>query len=198
MTRLLLVRHGQSEWNAQGRWQGQADPPLSDTGREEARLAAATLKRFDGLFFASTLLRARQTAEIVSEEVGGRSVMLEPDMREIDVGDFSGLDNDEIQARFPEAWAALRAGELQTFPGGEDRAHFLERVLAALRGITSRHPDDEVFVATHGGAIGAVERHLEVHPGVGVRNLESRWFVIDRDGFRVESGRIDLLNRQSS
>ena len=198
MTRLLCVRHGQSEWNAQGLWQGQADPPLSDIGREEARLAATTLGSFDGFFFASPLLRARQTAEIISAELGGRAVMLEPDMREIDVGDFSGLSNDQIEERFPDAWAALRAGELHTFPGGEARASFLDRVLDALRGIASRHPDDTALVATHGGAIGAIERHLEVHPGVGVRNLEARWFVIDGGEIRVDGDRVDLLNRQSS
>jgi broad specificity phosphatase PhoE len=198
MSRLLLVRHGQSEWNALGLWQGQADPPLSDAGREEARLAATSLQGFGGLFFASPLVRARETAEIISAELGGRTVMLEPDVREIDAGDFSGLSNDQIEERMPEAWASLRAGTLDAFPGGESRAHFLDRVRTALIGIAGRHPVDEILVATHGGPIAAIERHLEVHPGVGVRNLEGRRFIVDGLDIRVDGDRVDLLNRQDS
>ncbi len=202
MTRLFLVRHGQSEWNALGRWQGQADPPLSPAGREQAILAAETLEdlawNFGSAFFASPLLRARQTAEIISRELSDGVVKLEGDVREIDVGDFSGLTNHEIEERMPEAWARLRAGELDTFPNGESRTHFRDRLLVALDAIASRHPGEQIFVASHGGAIGAIERHLEVHPGVGVKNLEGRWFAIDAEGLRVAGDRVKLVPDQDS
>jgi broad specificity phosphatase PhoE len=198
ITALFLVRHGQSEWNAQGLWQGQADPPLSAAGREQAVLAAETLERFDGPFFASPLLRAHQTAEIVSRELSDGVVKLETDMREIDVGDFSGLTNHEIEQRMPDAWAALRAGELEAFPNGESRKHFLERLLEALDAIASRHPGEQIFVATHGGAIGAIERHLDAHPGTGVRNLEGRWFEVGGSGLRVLGERVQLAPDQES
>jgi probable phosphoglycerate mutase len=189
VTRLLLVRHGQSEWNAQGRWQGQADPHLSDHGREEARLAASALSGFGGIVFSSPLLRARETAEIISSHVSDGSVFLEPDLREIDVGEFSGLTNDQIEQRMPDAWQMLRAGKLSAFPGGEAREHFLQRVLGSLERIATHHPEADVLAVAHGGAIAAVERHLGVHPGHGVGNLVGRWFVLDgalsADGDRI-------------
>jgi broad specificity phosphatase PhoE len=189
VTRLLLVRHGQSEWNAQGRWQGQADPHLSDHGREEARLAASALSGFGGIVFSSPLLRARETAEIISAHVSDGSVFLEPDLREIDVGEFSGLTNDQIEQRMPDAWQMLRAGKLSAFPGGEAREHFLQRVLGSLERIATHHPEADVLAVAHGGAIAAVERHLGVHPGHGVGNLVGRWFVLDgalsADGDRI-------------
>jgi broad specificity phosphatase PhoE len=192
--RILLVRHGQSEWNAQGRWQGQADPHLSDHGREEARLAASGLRDFEGIVFSSPLLRARETAEIISSHVADGSVFVEPDLREIDVGEFSGLTNDEIEERLPDAWKSLRAGRLAVFPGGEARDHFLQRVLGSLERIGARHPSANVLAVAHGGAIAAVERHLGVHPGHGVGNLVGRWFVLDEE-LRAEGDRIALADQ---
>lgn len=203
MTKILLVRHGQSEWNAQGRWQGQADPPLSPAGREEALLAAESMADFTGLFFASTLIRARQTAEIIATEVGAKTdreavVHLEPDMREIDVGDFSGLTHRQIEEQMPEAWASLQAGALDAFPAGETREHFRQRILSALLSISARHPNDEILLVTHGGAIASIERHLGAHPGVGVSNLEGRWFEVDGSSVQVVGDRVKLAGDQDS
>lgn len=198
MTRILLVRHAQSAWNAQGRWQGQADPPLSVAGTEEAKLAAEYLSGFSGRFFASTLMRARQTAEIIAKIVGDGTVMLEADMREIDVGDFSGLTHHEIEQRMPEAWAALQAGALHEFPSGESREHFRVRVLSSLASVSARHPDEEIVLVTHGGAIGAVERYLDAHPGIGVKNLEGRWFDVNGESVDVRSDRVKLLPDQDN
>ena len=198
MTRLLLVRHGQSEWNAQGRWQGLGDPHLSDHGREEAKLAASALDGFAGLIFSSPLIRARETAEIIATALGhDGALLIEPDLREIDVGEFSGLTNDEIEAKLPEAWAELRAGNLQRFPGGEARADFLDRVIGALARIAARHPDDTVLAVTHGGAIASLERHLGVHPGVGVGNLGGRWFELDGE-LRVDGERVALASQRDT
>ena len=197
MTRILLVRHGQSEWNAQGRWQGQADPHLSDHGREEARLAAGALQGFGGLVFSSPLLRARETAQIISSVVADGSVLIETDLREIDVGEFSGLTNDEIEQKLPDAWRELRAGKLQVFPGGEARAQFRQRVLVALERVAHRHPGAEILAVAHGGAIAEVERSLDAHPGHGVGNLVGRWFVLDGDGVRVDGDRIALADQPS-
>jgi probable phosphoglycerate mutase len=197
VTRFLLIRHGQSEWNALGRWQGQADPHLSDHGREEAKLAAIALRDFGGLVFASPLLRARETAEIISSEIGDGSVFIEPDLREIDVGEFSGLTNDEIAERLPDAWAALRAGELDGFPGGESRQHFLERLLGSLERMAATHPGAEILAVAHGGAIAAIERHLGVHPGHGVGNLVGRWFEFAGDTVRADGGRVALADQPS-
>src|SRR3954449_978711 len=80
-SRVLFVRHGQSEWNALGRWQGQADPPLSDLGRAQARAAAHSLGALDAIF-ASDLQRAAETAAIISAAIGVGPVLVEPDLRE--------------------------------------------------------------------------------------------------------------------
>jgi broad specificity phosphatase PhoE len=198
MTRFLLVRHGQSEWNALGRWQGHADPPLSEAGREEAELAADALTGFEGRVFSSRLLRAKQTAEIFASAIADGTVMIAPDMLEIDVGDFSGLTNHEIEERMPEAWAALRAGRLDVFPGGEAREHFRDRILAALATVARSHRGEEILLVTHGGAIAAVERHLGVHPGVGVKNLEGRRFDVDGEAVRAVGDRVQLAPDQES
>src|SRR3954464_6700209 len=89
-SRVLLVRHGQSEWNAVGRWQGQADPPLSDLGRAQARAAARSLGSLDAVY-ASDLQRATETALIIAEQIGIGPVILDPDLRERDAGQWSGL-----------------------------------------------------------------------------------------------------------
>jgi broad specificity phosphatase PhoE len=194
---MLLVRHGQSTWNAQGRWQGQADPPLSDAGRNEATLAAETLGALPGPVFASPLLRAKQTAELISNALGDGTVFIEPGLREIDVGDFSGLTNDEIEQRLPDAWKALRAGELEQFPSGESREEFRLRVFVALAGLAHRHPNVELLVVMHGGTIAAIERHLGVHPGVGVRNLEGRWFRVLGEEIEADGDRLNLVEPPS-
>ncbi len=100
MTRLLLIRHGQSEWNADGRWQGQADPPLTDLGRHQARHAARNLGGGEAIV-ASDLQRASATALIISAELGVGPVVLEPDLRERDAGEWSGLTRVEIERDWP-------------------------------------------------------------------------------------------------
>jgi broad specificity phosphatase PhoE len=198
MTKLFCVRHGQSEWNALGRWQGQADPPLSPAGREQAVLAAETLGAFPGPFFSSPLLRARETAEIISRELSDGVVELETDLREVDVGDFSGLTHHEIEERMPDAWAALQAGQLHTFPNGESRSDFQERAVTALLAIASRHPGASIFVATHGGVINSIERRIDAFPGIGAKNLEGRWFTVTDGGIAAEGDRVMLVPDQDS
>lgn len=172
--RLLLVRHGESVWNMEGRWQGQADPPLSEAGAAQARLAADALDGFSGRIVSSDLMRARRTAEIIAETLGLGEVHVVPGVREIDVGAWSGLTHAEIEARFPGQLERYRAGALAGPPGGESRAVFLERVLAALDDIAGA--GERTLVVTHGGVINHLERHLGVYPGRGFANLEGRWF----------------------
>src|SRR3954471_3985163 len=133
-TRLLLVRHGQSEWNAQGRWQGQADPPLTDLGRAQARAAARSVGSVDGIF-ASELQRATETAAIIAEELGLGPVLIDEGLRERDAGAWSGLTRDEIHERFPgylpddrhRAFAPNEASSPQRPPGWESDEHLLAR-----------------------------------------------------------------------
>ena len=127
-TRVLLVRHGQSEWNAEGRWQGQADPPLTDLGRLQAREAAGALGTVDAVW-ASDLQRAVETATVIADQLGVGPVVVDPDLRERDAGEFSGLTRPEIAARFPGYLDDGRGRLLRT----KTQALFLNVQGAALR-----------------------------------------------------------------
>jgi broad specificity phosphatase PhoE len=192
VTRLLLVRHGESEWNASGRWQGRSNPELSDKGREQARAAAAALEGFEGPVVSSPLQRALETAEILAAGIGAQEVRTEDDLSEIDVGEWAGLTNDEIAVRFPAEFLARQQGSLDCFPGGESQSDFRRRVRAVVEKLGGEHGGREVLVVTHGGVIGALERMLNVHPGVGVPNLSGRWFAVDAPSGGPSDGRSEL------
>jgi len=180
---LLLVRHGQSTWNDQGRWQGQADPPLSSLGEAQAAEAAARLADL-GLEFAavasSDLVRARRTAEIRGEALGRGPVVGEPRGKEYDVGRWCGLTKAEIEEGWPGMIAAWAGGALPSTPGGEPRVAFAERVVAGLRRLAGAGGGD-LLVVTHSGAVRALERLLGVEH-VWIGNLSGRWCVVADDG----------------
>lgn len=187
MSRLLLVRHGQSTWNAEHRWQGQADPPLSELGLEQARAAARLLDRVDAVW-SSDLERAHHTARILAEP-HGLAVTTDPRMRERAAGPWTGLTRDEIEARFPGHLAAGRRP-----PGYEPDASLAARALEALRDVARAVGGGTGVVVTHGGLIVTVEREhgLERAP---ISNLEGRWLTWEgAPGGRFTVGeRIPLL-----
>src|SRR5687767_12015126 len=116
-TRILLVRHGESEWNASGRWQGWADAPLSELGQQQAVEAAQAVGAVDAVV-ASDLSRAAETARIISELIGVGPVLTMEGLRERDVGEWSGLTRKEIGERWPETLEAWGRGEMPPPPGG--------------------------------------------------------------------------------
>jgi len=168
MLRVLVARHGQSEWNALGRWQGQADPPLSDLGRTQAAAAAGTVGAVDAIV-ASDLDRARTTAMIISEAIGVGPVVIEPSFRERDAGEFQGLTREEINERFPGAIEAERWP-----PGWEPEEQLQARALVGLAAVAEHVPDGDVLVIAHGGVIYAIERMLGA-PTERIGNLAGRW-----------------------
>lgn len=183
MTRILLVRHGESEWNAAGRWQGQADPPLSDQGRAQAVSAAASIGSVDAVV-TSDLERAAHTGTIIARNLGVDHVATDPGLRERDAGQLSGLTRAQIYERFP--------GLLPDDPGGfkpgpdgdpewpegwEHDDHLWPRVEVALQAIGQLVPHGDVLVVTHGGVMYAVEKRLG-SPGRGrLANLDA--FEVD-------------------
>ena len=179
---MLLIRHGQSTWNAEGRWQGQADPPLSELGEEQARDAARRLRA--GAFtsvVASDLQRARRTAELLAEALG-LAVEVEPDLREIHVGDWTGLTRAEIDARAPGALADWSEGRTESTPGGELRQHLTDRARAVLRRVAAEAgAGDRVLLVTHGALIRNLDRVLGLAPQ-GIANLAGRWYEVDGNG----------------
>jgi probable phosphoglycerate mutase len=143
VTTILLARHGETDWNREGRWQGWADPPLNELGREQARMLAEELRDtpFDAVY-TSDLKRAHQTAEIVAAP-HGVPVVTDRGLREIDIGSWSGLTKPEIEDRFP-------SGER---PDGETREQHSARVVAAVERIAREHPGERILIVTHGGTM---------------------------------------------
>jgi broad specificity phosphatase PhoE len=170
MTTMLLVRHGQSEWNATGRWQGQADPSLSDLGRRQAHVAASRLGAVD-VIVSSPLVRAAHTAEIISSALGVGPVVLDAGLMERDSGPWSGLTRDEIEQGWP-GW--LASGERP--PGFELDVSLVARVRDALDRVERDYRGADVLVVAHGGVIRSVERHHGVD-GSPVPNLAGRWLA---------------------
>jgi broad specificity phosphatase PhoE len=186
MTRLLLVRHGQSVWNADGRWQGQADPPLSELGRTQAFHAAHRVGSID-VIVASDLERARDTALIISEAIGVGPVIVEPGLRERDAGEWSGLTRSEIDERWPGY-----LDERRRPPGWESDESVLSRLHGVLGRIEDEYAGAEVLVVTHGGVVYALEAEHEVE-WARLANLGAR--QVEMDGGRITLGdRIALVD----
>ena len=178
MSRLLLLRHGESTWNAEHRWQGWADPPLSPRGEGQAAAAARWLAGGDDPFAvvaSSDLVRARRTAEIVAGALGLELAAADPGLRERDVGHWTGLTTDEIRRDWPTELADWRAGRRSAAPGGEPEAALVARVVAGLGALAASLPAGAAaVVVTHGGVVRAVERHLGTAPSP-VGHLCGRW-----------------------
>jgi len=159
-TTLLLVRHGQTPWNAAGRWQGHGDPGLSSLGREQAHRLAELLRQepeaeWTGVV-ASDLLRARETAEILAANLM-LEIEVEPRLRELDVGAWTGLTRVEIESRDPETLAAFEAGEPSVRPGGgENRLEIRRRARDWIRELSRRSRGERLIVVTHLGVIRAL------------------------------------------
>jgi probable phosphoglycerate mutase len=158
---VYLIRHGETEWNCTGRWQGHRDVPLSAAGRAQAARLARRLAEegahFDALY-ASDLKRALETAEPIGGALG-LAPAAAPALREIDLGRWAGKTRAEIAAAYPEEWRKLESG--QDFPrgGGETFAGFQKRVLDWLESAAEKHPGGKILAVTHGGCIRAAALH---------------------------------------
>lgn len=173
---LLLVRHGQSTWNAEQRWQGQADPPLSPLGERQARAAGAAVQHVAVTrIVASDLVRARRTAELLAPP--GAAVSVEPALRERHAGDWTGLTRAEIDERYP-GWV----DDHRSPPGFEADEPLLERVLPVVEALLA-DPDTPgaTLAITHGGVIRTIERHFGA-PSTPVPNLGGRWLHVEARG----------------
>ncbi len=154
MTTIYLARHGQTDWNAERRWQGHADPPLNEAGRRESlALGAALGGRGLSRVYSSDLARARDTAEIAARTLG-IEVELDARLREVDVGEWSGLTLAEIEERYPDGLARRRAGGTG-WTSGEPFEVMAARVVDALADIARRHPGESVLAVSHGGPLRA-------------------------------------------
>lgn len=197
VTRLLLLRHAESDWNAAGRWQGLADPALSARGEEQAASAGGLLAGYGlSAVVSSDLQRARATAASVAAGLRLPAPAVDAGLREYDVGDWSGLTRPEIEARWPGGIDDWREGRLVSTPHGERRDVFVTRITAAVERVAAAHPNTRVVVVTHGGVISALARSLGIDAG-RVPHLAGRW--IDAGPMGLRAGlEVFLLDRDSS
>lgn len=192
---VLLVRHGQSIWNAAHRWQGMADAPLSELGRAQADAAAETLATMSvglpsgfGSVWASSLKRAAATAEAIAARLGHESIAIEPRLREIDAGPWEGLTPQEIEAGWPGYLEHERRPD-----GFEPADAVISRTLAGLTKLSevSRTQGAPIVIVTHSGIMRSVRLHLGRRSG-RVANLEGLWIEVTPEG-RVVLGETVML-----
>jgi broad specificity phosphatase PhoE len=186
---VVLVRHGESEWNAVGRWQGHSDIGLSPTGRCQASTTAEFLARHEPdvrMIVCSDLVRATETAEPAAR-VLGMDLHIDPRLREIDVGWWSGLTTAEILARDPDMYAAVSAGRDVARGGAETEAQLRSRVTAAVEDLRTRCDSGTLLVFSHGGPVRSVVAAalgLPANPQPELAGPDncSRTVVLYRDG----------------
>lgn len=160
---LILIRHAQSEWNAAGLWQGHADPPLSAKGRTQADTLAESIRTADEqhwsgvtAVYVSDLLRARETAAAVAGALGLEPVV-DASFRELDVGRWSGLTREQIEASDADLLREFDSGDPYVRPGdGETRGELRQRARDRVTLMAHEHPGERVVVVTHLGFIRAL------------------------------------------
>ncbi len=174
MTLLLLARHGETDWNRDGVWQGHADQPLNELGRRQSRELAARLAGVElAAIYSSDLRRALETAEIVAA-ARGLTVVADPSLREMDVGSWTGLTREQIAERFP------RVG----YHDGETREAFQARVVSTVTRIARAHEGEQLLVVAHGGIVRAVQRHSLGEPLPVLENCATYAFRFEGGVFR--------------
>ncbi len=162
MTELILIRHGETIWNAQSRWQGHLDSDLTAAGLRQAEALAARLAGlgFDALY-SSDLGRARRTAESISGRTG-HEIVEHAGLRERGLGVFQGLTLEQIRERHPAEFGRFTARDPEfVIPGGESLLGKHERAVRCLEAIVQRHGDGRVVAVTHGGVLDSMFRHAQ-------------------------------------
>ena len=192
MTELIFIRHGETDWNRQQRFQGQIDVPLNATGHEQARRLAQALagERFDTLL-SSDLLRARETAAPL-QTVSARVLTPLAGLREQSFGVLEGLDVPAIQRQHPALWAQwLRHDADEALPGGESTRQFHARVIAAVRELAKAQEGRTLVLVTHGGVLDMLWRTVHGLPLHGPRECAIPNTGINR--LRWRGGTLDIV-----
>jgi broad specificity phosphatase PhoE len=173
MTSLYLIRHGQTDWNIEQRWQGQSDIPLNATGHQQAaRVAAELVTANFSAIYSSDLSRAYETALALSR-ISGLPVQREPRLREIHQGEWQGLREIDIQSRYGNAFQERKQQPLHIAPpGGETVVQVRDRVVSAVNDICIMHPDERVALVSHGFALALIQVHFSQMP------IETAWQII--------------------
>jgi probable phosphoglycerate mutase len=159
-TRLIVVRHGETQWNLEGRRQGHLDSPLTSKGRAQAKALA---QRFEAgschVIYSSDLGRAYHTAKTIAARTGNE-IRQDERLRERHLGIFQGLNGDEIRARYPNEYEEhRRSGPDHAVPGGESFSDQVRRNLGCLEELAAQYAGETIMIVTHGGVLSALFRH---------------------------------------
>jgi probable phosphoglycerate mutase len=172
-THVILLRHGETDWNAQRRIQGQTDTALNERGHEQSRvLVSATLGVQIDALYSSDLVRARDSAAYLAE-ARGLTVIPLPQLRERHLGMFQGVTGAEAQSRWPEEYARYRQRDLeQTLGDGESLRQLQRRVIKVCEELIARHHGEHIALLTHAGVIDILYRHALGRPLHAARDFE--------------------------
>ncbi|KAG8384411.1 hypothetical protein BUALT_Bualt04G0115200 [Buddleja alternifolia] len=198
---VIVIRHGETEWNTHRRIQGHLDVDLNDAGRQQAFAVADRLSREPKIsaVYSSDLKRAFDTAEIIAKGCGVLEVTKEPDLRERHLGDLQGVVFHEAAKTNPEAHRAFTSNrEDQEIPGGGESFNQLyERSTSALQRIAKKHKGERVVIVSHGGTIRALHRRAYPHGRTGkVLNTSVNVFHLSEDEWSIKSwGDVSHLNQ---
>ena len=195
LTTLWLLRHAQSEWNHEGRWQGHADTPLSDLGRQQAHRVGKRLRRYPiTQIISSDAQRAMDTARVVGSYLR-LAPAPHPGLRESDIGVWAGLTTPEIKARFPEEWAAMNARTDVRRGGGETYSELRARTLAVAQEVAARYHGQNILLVSHGASIRAL---ISAALGLDLFTMHNLWIggntALSRVRFREGHFYLDLHN----
>ncbi|XP_060194114.1 phosphoglycerate mutase-like protein 4 [Lycium barbarum] len=167
LTEIIVVRHGETEWNADGRIQGHLDVELNDIGRQQAMAVAARLSKETRIsaIYSSDLKRAHETAETIARSCGDLEVIKDPDLRERHLGDLQGISLREAAKSQPMAYKAFLSDRNdQEIPGGgESLDQLYQRCTSCVQRIAKKHRGERVVVVAHGGAIRALHSRASPH-----------------------------------
>ena len=190
-TRICMVRHGETAWNAEGRVQGQLDIPLNEVGRAQARATAEALAGHDfTAIYCSDLTRVRQTCEPSAKKLALPVTYL-PELRERHYGMFETLTYVEVREKFPEQYARFRDKDPDfDFEGGETLRGFNDRSLKVVADIIARHAGEQILVFTHGGVLEMVYRHaravgLSSQRDFEIPNAGINWIEVTAEEWKV-------------
>ncbi|MCK5900782.1 histidine phosphatase family protein [bacterium] len=194
-TQIILIRHGETEWNSQQRMQGHSNSDLSSVGQAQIQALGQWMKNvpFDHIY-SSDSLRAKQTAEAITQ-FSGHELKIDLRLREKNLGVFEGLTSEEARERHPEVFRLFKtAGSKYVIDEGESTQQLQDRALEIVDEIRIKHPEERVLLVTHGGFIRVVMKHslglsLETPTRFLIRNTgvfrlvwEDKWIVSQMGG----------------
>ena len=191
MTKICMVRHGETAWNAEGRVQGQLDIPLNEVGRAQAQATAEALAGEDfSAIYSSDLMRVRETAAPAARRLA-LPVAFDAALRERHYGMFETLTYVEVREKFPEQYARFRDKDPDfDFEGGESLRAFNDRSMQAVNALIDKHAGEQILVFTHGGVLEMVYRHarevgLSSPRDFEIPNAGINWIEVTPDAWKV-------------